>query len=266
MIFYYLYYNKMPPRRKKSTAKKNAGISINIKNILRQTQNEKPDNFIMLSSKRQPFANNLNNGNMSRLQVPAMTYASRPLSQFPSLSSVSNIDRGFAPPLSQLSSKAPVPRPDILQVETNPYDIELSQIPVKMIRSNPLVPSSRTPSVSSIGYNSSSPPSPLLSSMGSFFEPSAPTRLLSAYPVSEGKEDQQDVSEMAVASTMDKADMDLANEIDDLRNQMEEVGAELSKLRQSNPSSPHIKVLQRQMKGITQRYNENFRRFSFNQR
>ena len=65
------------PRRKKSTAKKpkgsKSGISIHIKNIMKQVQNERPRNqdFINLTGKK-PM-DNLESGNMSRLQTPAVT-------------------------------------------------------------------------------------------------------------------------------------------------------------------------------------------------
>jgi len=136
----------MPPRKRKSTARrnKNAGISINIKNILKQVQNEKkPDNLIYLSSKKNPFANNLNNGNMSRLQVPAMSYASRPLSQFPSLASTSNIVREFAPPVPQMTSKSIPPLgapPLVTPAQDRQNDVLEEKRPsVKIIPSQPIV-------------------------------------------------------------------------------------------------------------------------------
>ena len=174
----------MPRRNKKSTAKKpkgsKSGISINIKNIMRQVQNERPRNqdFIDLSGKK-PM-DGTNTGYMTRLQTPAVTYASRPLSQFPSLASISNIDRGFAPPLSQLTSRPPVYKQDILPVETNPADIGLSSIPEVAIGPNPVVP---TPAAR--GYNSRA--ASLTAPVERYLVPAGiPSRLVDAY---DGKED-----------------------------------------------------------------------------
>jgi hypothetical protein len=144
----------MPRRNKKSTAKKpkgsKSGISINIKNIMKQVQNERPSrqDFINLSGKK-PM-DNLEMGNMSRLQVPAMSYASRPLSQFPSLASISNIDRGFAPPLSQLTSKSTPPLGGGAPIFTPAQDkqndvLEGFRPSVKAVPSNPVVPTKYSP-------------------------------------------------------------------------------------------------------------------------
>ena len=183
----------MPRRNKKSTAKKpkgsKSGISINIKNIMKQVQNERPpQDFINLTGKK-PM-DGTNTGYMTRLQVPAMTYASRPLSQFPSLASISNIDRGFAPPLSQLTSHPPVYRQDLLPVETNPADIGLSSIPAKAVPSNPVVP---TPAAR--GYNPRA--AELTTPVERYLVPAGlPSRLLDAY---DGKEDPlQDESQFLI--------------------------------------------------------------------
>lgn len=182
------------PRRKKSTAKKpkgsKSGISINIKNIMRQVQNERPpQDFINLSGKK-PM-DGLNTGYMTRLQVPSMTYASRPLSQFPSLASISNIDRGFAPPLSQLTSNPTIPKRDILPVETNPADIGLSEIPVKVVASRPIVP---TPPAS--GYSSRA--AAITTPVERYLVPAGlPSRLLDSYDGKEGE--LEDESQLLVA-------------------------------------------------------------------
>lgn len=130
------------PRRKKSTAKPKgykSGISINIKNIMKQVQNARPprnQDFIKLTGKK-PM-DNLDSGNMTRLQVPAMTYASRPLSQFPSLASLSNIVQEFAPPLSQISGPAPQP---IRRVEEPlPAQAQLSRPSRVAVKPNPIIP------------------------------------------------------------------------------------------------------------------------------
>ena len=141
------------PRRKKSTAKKpkgsKSGISINIKNIMRQVQNERPRNqdFINLSGKK-PM-DNLESGSMSRLQTPAMTYASRPLSQFPSLASLSNITREFAPPLSQLTSNStqPLGAPPLVTPKDDRQNdvLERFRPSKKEVPSNPVVPTEYGP-------------------------------------------------------------------------------------------------------------------------
>lgn len=133
----------MPRRKKsKSTAKPKgykSGISINIKNIMKQVQNARPprnQDFIKLTGKK-PM-DNLDSGNMTRLQVPAMTYASRPLSQFPSLASLSNIVQEFAPPLSQISGPAPQP---IRRVEEPlPAQAQLSRPSRVAVKPNPIIP------------------------------------------------------------------------------------------------------------------------------
>lgn len=144
----------MPRRNKKSTAKKpkgsKSGISINIKNIMKQVQNERPakQDFINLSGKK-PM-DNLEMGNMSRLQVPAMSYASRPLSQFPSLASLSNVTREFAPPLSQLTSNSTQPLGGGAPIFTPAQDrqndgLERYRPSVKAVPSNPVVPTQYGP-------------------------------------------------------------------------------------------------------------------------
>jgi hypothetical protein len=153
MIFIIFYNNKMTRRNKKSTAKKpkgsKSGISINIKNIMKQVQNERPrQDFINLSGKK-PM-DNLEMGNMSRLQLPAATYASRPLSQFPSLASLSNVTREFAPPLSQLTSKSTPPLGGGAPIFTPAQDkqndvLEGFRPSVKAVASNPVVPTKYGP-------------------------------------------------------------------------------------------------------------------------
>ena len=190
----------MPRRHKKSTATKpkgsKSGISINIKNIMRQVQNERPtrQDFINLTGKK-PM-DNLNTGNMSLLTSPAMLYASRPLSQFPSLASISNIDRGFAPPLSQISNFQSPTRPDILKVETNPNDIGQSKPSVKAIASNPVVPP-----VAVSGYNPTV--AEITAPVERYLVPAGiPSNLVSAY---DGKEDElTDESQRLVAQQMDE--------------------------------------------------------------
>lgn len=123
------------PRVKKSKARKvrprlDKSININIKNVMKQLQNEPPRDYIRFvkDPKR-----DLNFGSTTRAFNPSVTYASTPLSAFPSLASVQN-----APSAPQLSSRPAVYRPDILGVETNQYDIEPSGLSKRAIPSSPI--------------------------------------------------------------------------------------------------------------------------------
>jgi hypothetical protein len=133
------------PRRKKSTVKKpkgsKSGISINIKNILKQVQNERPrGDFINLQKDPR---HNLNTGSMTRLQNPAWTFASRPLSEFPSLTSLKPIE--FAPPLSQLTSNSIPVTQNSVPIVTPEQDKQNDRLErfipsVKAVSSNPIIP------------------------------------------------------------------------------------------------------------------------------
>lgn len=100
----------MPSRKKKSTArpkKDKAGISINIKNVMKQVQNERPrQRTDFINPSRKNPNHNLNNGSMTRMFAPAVTYASTPLSAFPSLAS---IDALRGKPQEQLTSNSKQP-------------------------------------------------------------------------------------------------------------------------------------------------------------
>jgi len=110
----------MPRRnKKKSTAKpkRNAGISINIKNVMKQVQNERqPTDFIRPGKDPK---RNFNNGSMTTMFAPPVTYASTPLSAFPSLASVNAIK---APPdraPAQLASNSEKPMNDQPVINVN---------------------------------------------------------------------------------------------------------------------------------------------------
>jgi len=195
----------MPRRNKKSTAKKpkgTSGISINIKNIMRQVQNERPpQDFINLTGKK-PM-DGTNTGYMTRLQVPAMTYASRPLSQFPSLASISNIDRGFAPPLSQLTSNSrPVlggGAPIVTPARERLNDVlETYRPPEVAIGPNPVVP---TPAAR--GYNPRvyDIPSPLT------IGPSFLSQSLFGTNIEDLEDDALDESQRIVSNQVPKSDI-----------------------------------------------------------
>ena len=193
------------PRRKKSTAKKpkgsKSGISINIKNIMKQVQNERPRNqdFINLSGKK-PM-DNLESGSMSRLQVPAMTYASRPLSQFPSLSSLSNVTREFAPPLSQLTSNSTPPLgapPMVTPAQDRQNDVlEGFQPSIKVIKSNPTPSATSSPFQAQYAPRVHENPAPI----ERYLVPAGlPGALLDAY---DGKEDPvMDAAQAMVANQL----------------------------------------------------------------
>lgn len=180
----------MPRRNKKSTAKKpkgsKSGISINIKNIMRQVQNERPpQDFINLSGKK-PM-DNLESGNMSRFQTPAMTYASRPLSQFPSLASLSNVTREFAPPLSQLTSNStpPLGAPPLVTPKDDRQNdvLEGFRPSVKVVASNPTPSATSNPFQAQYGTRRYDIPPPV----ENYLVPAGlPSALLDAY---DGKED-----------------------------------------------------------------------------
>lgn len=116
---------------------------------MRQVQNERPRNqdFINLTGKK-PM-DNLESGSMSRLQTPAMTYASRPLSQFPSLASLSNVTREFAPPLSQLTSNStqPLGAPPLVTPKDDRQNdpLERYRTSVKVVKSNPTPSATSSP-------------------------------------------------------------------------------------------------------------------------
>lgn len=137
----------MPVKKSKSRKGKkpkiDKSIMINIKNVMKQIQNEPPRDYIRFvkNPKRE-----LNFGSQTRAFNPPATYASNPLSAFPSLESVLN-----APPIAdQLKSHPAIYRPDVLQVETNPNDIQQSKV------SKREVPSSAIPTARGISTGASS--------------------------------------------------------------------------------------------------------------
>jgi hypothetical protein len=100
----------MPRRNKKKSTKskkRDSGISINIKNIVKQIQNERPKQKTDFISFRPNPNRNLNNGSMTRMFAPPVTYASTPLSSFPSLASLNPITTGMKQ-YSQLTSDSDI--------------------------------------------------------------------------------------------------------------------------------------------------------------
>lgn len=176
------------PRAKKSKARKvrprlDKSININIKNVMKQLQNEPPRDFIRFvkDPKRE-----LNFGSTTRAYNPPATYASNPLSAFPSLASVQN-----APPIAdQLKSQPAVYRPDVIQTETNPFDIVPSRLAAREI------PSSAIPAPTSGGISAgASSRADFASPINMGVRPSV--SLLEAFP-------EQDDSELLVSQMMDQ--------------------------------------------------------------
>jgi hypothetical protein len=148
----------MPARKKKSTAKpkeSKAGISINIKNVMKQIQNERQrprprqrqrTDFIMPVSKDP--SHNLNNGSMTRMFAPAITYASTPLSAFPSLASVEPIRGGRPQPQLESNSKQPLAlEPSIVhkpEVDEKNDPLENPRLGIRLVKPTPVVPTMNT--------------------------------------------------------------------------------------------------------------------------
>lgn len=134
----------MPPR-KKSTAKpkrSKAGISIKIQNVMKQVMNERPrprprqrTDFIQPS--RTNPNHNLNNGSMTRMFAPAVTYASAPLSSFPSLASLQPIQGGRAQPQLAARSDQPLGLPPVVA----PKDIRNDDLMVPVLTATRATPS-----------------------------------------------------------------------------------------------------------------------------
>lgn len=117
----------------KVVPKKEPGISINIKNIMRQIQNEPQRDYIR-PIKRVPL-DSFNTGQMSRLYGPAVTYASNPLQPFYGVSAISN-----PPATQQLTSLPAVYKSEPIMVETNPYDMAPKPQPAPIEKPRPVVP------------------------------------------------------------------------------------------------------------------------------
>jgi len=190
MIFFILLlYNKMKRKAKKSKAKKSkSNINIEIKNVVKQVQNEKYD---YVQYQKNP-KRNLEFGSYSRFQNPSVSYASTPLANFPSLSSIVS-----APAQSQLSSRPPQYRQDVLQVETNPLDIEQSRSSNVLIKPQPII--------APLAFSSYNP------RVHELLKPINLSPELRSTSVSdlEEKMDKQDESESIVSGAMDQDTRDL---------------------------------------------------------
>ena len=126
----------MPKKSKSAKGKKRAstGISINIKNVLKQNignrTRQTPD-FIRPLGQR-PIESQAYD-NRYRLLNPSVTYMSTPLSNMPSLRDIVN-----APALPQVSGEPRRLRADIQPVEVNPNDITQSRPARVAIKGEPV--------------------------------------------------------------------------------------------------------------------------------
>jgi len=136
-FLYYLSLIQMPARKKKSTVKTKkgkSGISISIKNVMKQVMNERPQrqrqrtDFIMPQGKDP--RHNLNTGSMTRMFAPAITYASAPLSAFPSLASLASISSGGKQTQLNAHSDQPLGAPPLVA----PRDIKNDDLMVPVQR------------------------------------------------------------------------------------------------------------------------------------
>lgn len=237
------------PRVKKSKAKKaKASISINIKNIMKQVQKqvkEQPKDYIRFV--KNPH-HELNFGSRTRLLNPAVTYASTPLSSMPSLASVVN-----APPIPQIASRPAVYRPDILQEESNKFDITQSRTSERAVQSTPSLASTfvgsykrEDPSaILSPSYNNEfkheirSPSQPSLSRVSSSADFASPIKIEPRLPyrLPSNFFNKQDDSELLVSKQMDQ----------DVRS---EYGSELSRiLKEPIPESKQSKYVSNPLQG-----------------
>ena len=129
----------MPKKSKSAKGKKrraSTGISINIKNVLKQNIGDRtrqtPD-FIRPLGQR-PIESQAYD-NRYRLLNPSVTYMSTPLANMPSLRDIVN-----APALPQVSGQPRRLRDDIQPVEVNPLDIERSRPARVAVNRDPLLP------------------------------------------------------------------------------------------------------------------------------
>ena len=238
----------MPSRKKVKSAKKpkkDSGISINIKNVVKQVQNER-QRTDFLFPQRDP-RRNLNTGSMTRLINPAITYASTPLSSFPSLSSIVS-----APPQSQLKSRSQIPINNTPEI--SPALIKSDDAMVPVMSQTRITPSQ--PLVSAYDAASSQYGNPTVAELPAPIEkylvPSGiSSRLLDSY---DGKDaPQEDESQFAVAAAMDQ---DVRNQAemnpDVLRNMdtVEEISVLYERLRGEKAGSPIIPIINRQIKKL----------------
>jgi len=180
----------MKRKAKKSKAKK-SNINIEIKNVVKQVHTQGLEKYDYVQYQKNP-KRNLEFGSYSRFQNPAVSYASTPLANFPSLSSIIS-----APAQSQLSSRPPQYRQDVLQVETNPLDIEQSRSSSVLIKPQPII--------APLGFSSYNP------RVHELLRPINLAPELRSTSVSdlEEKMDKQDESELIVSGTMDQDTRDL---------------------------------------------------------
>lgn len=119
----------------KPKAKVSKDININIKNIMKQIQNEPPrprQDFINVMKKRP--VEDFNTGQMHRLFAPAVTYASNPLQAFQGVAPIAN-----PPAIAQIGAEPARYKPEPILIESNPFDI------APKVQPPPLEPVKRAP-------------------------------------------------------------------------------------------------------------------------
>lgn len=179
-------------KAKKSKAEGTKNINIEIKNVVKQVQNEKYD---YVQYQKNP-KRNLEFGSYSRFQNPSVSYASTPLANFPSLSSIVS-----APAQSQLSSRPPQYRQDVLQVETNRLDIEQSRSSSVLIKPQPII--------APLGFSSYNPRIHELLRPINLAPELRSTSVSDLEEKMDARNDKQDESELIVSGTMDQETRDL---------------------------------------------------------
>ena len=120
---------------KKAKAKVSKDININIKNIMKQIQNEPPrprQDFINVMKKRP--VEDFNTGQMHRLFAPAVTYAANPLQAFQGVAPIAN-----PPAIAQIGAEPARYKPEPILIESNPFDI------APRVQPPPLQPVQRAP-------------------------------------------------------------------------------------------------------------------------
>lgn len=133
----------MPRKGKRSKAemsqrvKQNQTVKINIKNLLPQTRQR--GDYIQ-PRRGMPMDNNLNMGNVTRLEAPSIRYAVRPPEFLPLPERINSQGQ----PQYFTAAPSRQGRPDLIYQETNPSDIEPRHPSIRAVASAP-VPSPQTP-------------------------------------------------------------------------------------------------------------------------
>lgn len=175
----------MPRRNKKKSTKskkKDSGISINIKNVVKQIQNERPKQKTDFISFRPNPNHNLNNGSMTRMFAPPVTYASTPLSAFPSLASLNPITTGTNK-ISQLTSDSEIGQrrePVIVEPRDMTTDIRPESVTSLAIRPDLSIPTIANYKPTKYGSGEETPSFDMVTATGDSITPRQYARSLEA--------------------------------------------------------------------------------------